>query len=310
MQLFVVGLLLGLTLAEESALQALLQRHGGHARLVSRPSRLGGRGLFCTGPLRANSTVLGVPSKLLFGPEAVARLYPDIPRLRDFLEPEEQVAAALARERFARHLRRRRTAWEWLRGFEETDWGAWIASLPQQAVPNAATWQPADAQLAARIFAHLPALRPARQVWGLWTGVTAAQYRWALSIVFSRSFGGYLVPFADFANHAPPDVENPVMLQAIRSVTSFEEAVRWDETVLWTISRDCASGEEVFLDYGARPMLSMEAAFGAEFDGPLMLSANTSARCKALLEEIRGKSAAFKHTFSRAKRELASCAKI
>ena len=296
--------------SDEDPLLALLRRHGGHARLVAAPSRLGGRGLFCPAALRANSSVLGVPSALLFGPEAVANLYPDLPRLRDFLVAEELVAAALARERFARGLlRRHRTAWEWLRGAHPPDWSAWLAALPPQAVPNAAVWQLSDARLAARLFAQLPPLRPARQIWGPWTGVSPAQFRWALSMVLLRSFGGYMVPFADFANHPPPGLANPVMLQAIRSVTSFEEAVRWDETVLWTVSRDCVAGEEVFLDYGTRPMLSMEAAFGADLDGPLFLAVNNSAACRELLDDIKRESAAFKHSLAKAKRALCACAK-
>lgn len=302
-------LLLVLGAADEKALRELLERHGGHVRLDVAASWLGGgRGLFCPGSLRANSSVLGVPSALLFGPEVVALLYPDLPRLRDYLGPEELVAAALARERFAPGMRRRRTVWEWLRGFHAPDWSAWLAALPPHTVPNAATWQLSDARLAARLFAQLPALRPARQIWGPWTGVSPAQFRWALSMVLSRSFGGYMVPFADFANHPPREVTNPVMLQAFRSVRSFEEAVRWDQTVQWTVSRDCAAGEEVYLDYGTRPMLSMEAAFGADLDGPLVLTANTTTTCKQLLLEIKGKSAAFAHTLARARRALQECA--
>jgi hypothetical protein len=87
--------------------------------------------------------------------------------------------------------------------------------------------------LAFGVFASLPAIRPARQSWGPWTGVSPAQFRWALSVVLSRSFvGGFVVPFADFANHG----NSGVVMQAVASVSSFEEAVRWREPVRWAIT--------------------------------------------------------------------------
>ncbi len=280
---------------DSSRLLAVLRELGGEAHLDVAASMLGGRGLFCpAGGWPANKTVVAVPSALLFGPEVVARLYPDLPRLRDYLMPEELVAAALARERFRAALRRRPTLWERVRGHREPEWRAWIDVLPQQAVPNAATWTERDAKLANALFYDLPPIRPSRQLWGEWTGVTSAQFRWGLSIVLSRSFAGYLVPFVDFANHPPPDARDPVFIQAVRSVNSFEEAVRWDEIVHWSLTRACVPGEEIYLDYGSRPMLHMEAAFGGRFPGPLSLRNSTCALLR--------KSATFVHSMSESRR--------
>jgi hypothetical protein len=131
--------------ADVLVLRELLANHSGWSHLVVRNSSFGGRGLFCPDDriLPANSTVMLIPTSLLFGPDTASRLYPDLPP-RDFLGAEELTAAALARERFAKR-RQRRTLLQVIRGFEEPDWSAWLAVLPKQAVRNAALWTKADA---------------------------------------------------------------------------------------------------------------------------------------------------------------------
>ena len=187
-------------------LRVLLQNHSGWSLLTSRSSRFGGRGLFCSTDVSANQTVMLIPSTLVFGPETANRLYPNV--WNSLVGAEELVASALARERFSKK-RLRRTLWQLIRGFEvcsgqgfsspfffvlicskEPDFSSWIAVMPQQAVRNAALWTKDDALLAHSVFERLPNVRPGRASWGEWTGVTPSQFRWALSMVLSRSFAG------------------------------------------------------------------------------------------------------------------------
>ena len=291
----------------------MLLDHGGrvHANLTIARSRYGGNGLFCRGTIEAADVVLQVPSSVILHPHEAVRLYPQLAWLP--LTGAEAIAACLGMERFhGRSKRARRTLVRWLLGDDSPRWEAWIDALPRTTVPNAASWSDADVQLAYELFetAELPLMRTARAI-DPPLELTAAQWRWALSMALSRSFDGdVILPLVDFANHQPIEAGGP-NLAAVRTASTLERAIA-DGRVLFALSRPCRD-EEIFLDYGQRSALRMEAAFGTAMEASslgwrLPGNGTDGELCRRRWQQLQHRSAGFSETLRRVKRLLRRCA--
>ena len=314
------------------ALRQSLAAQGGHAHAnLTIAQTMYGLGLLCTGHVSKEDIPLYIPSGVAPNSELARYLYP-----RTFswgYSEMETTAAMLGYERFYNGTRRgRRTLWQFLTNDYSPNWRPWIAMLPKKTIRNAAVWREADVNLAVELFpeTHLPNLRPA-----FYTeppeGLSKAQWRWSLSIVSSRSFeDGIILPFVDFANHRPFNESDSawVSLKVVFTAKTMKKAILGGR-VAFRLSRDCEIGDQIFLDYGERGSLGMEAAFGARIGGPVMVKVPTNNGtvflldesnaktieapkhdCLALLKRIRGKSAMFPETLSAAKELLEICAKL
>jgi hypothetical protein len=187
-----------------------------------------------------------------------------------------------------------------------------------------ASYSASDLQLLKSLFSQSSPFRPSFLTAPPLSFLSAAQWRWGLSVILSRSFqGGYVLPFVDFANHASNS--SAVFLQVIKTAKNMEYAV-FRGFVSWSLSRNCSQNEEIFLNYGTRDAIHFETAFGHPMAGKVDFlwphlngtagmelfskSANKSASlCRNFRRSLEKKSAGFGQTLGLIRQKLWECEK-